>query len=70
MWYSAVGFVVTLTLSLLVGATHSGGNSRRLKFNRIGRLRSGSPLPGPDPSLENFRKGCVTSAMSRARTLS
>ena len=56
MWYSAVGFVVTLTLSLLV-APLTAEAQQATKVHRIGRLGPGSPLPGPDPSLENFRQG-------------
>ena len=58
MWYSAVGFVVTLTLSLLV-APLTAAAQQPTKVYRIGRLSSGSsPLPHElNPNLEAFRQG-------------
>jgi putative ABC transport system substrate-binding protein len=55
MWYSAVGFVVTLTLSLLV-APLTAEAQQATKVHRIGRLSSGSPTE-PNPNLEAFRQG-------------
>jgi putative tryptophan/tyrosine transport system substrate-binding protein len=55
MWYSAVGFVVTLTLSLLV-APRTAEAQQATKVHRIGRLSSGSPS-GPNLPLEAFRQG-------------
>ena len=56
MWYSAVGFVVTLTLSLLV-APLTAEAQQPTKVYRIGWLGAGPPLPEPNPSLEAFRQG-------------
>jgi len=55
MWYSAVGFVVTLTLSLLV-APLTAEAQQATKVHRIGRLSSGSPTE-LNPNLEAFRQG-------------
>jgi putative tryptophan/tyrosine transport system substrate-binding protein len=55
MWYSAVGFVVTLTLSLFV-APLTAEAQQATKVHRIGRLSSGSPTE-PNPNLEAFRQG-------------
>jgi putative ABC transport system substrate-binding protein len=55
MWYSAVGFVVTLTLSLLV-APRTAEAQQPTKVYQIGRLSPGSPTE-PDPHLEVFRQG-------------
>src|SRR5438128_10041840 len=57
MWYSAVGFVVTLTLSLLA-ALLTAEAQQATKVHRVGRLfGAGSPSSGPDPSFEAFRQG-------------
>src|SRR5215510_2484955 len=57
MWYSAVGFVVTLTLSLLV-ALLTAEAQQATQVHRVGRLfGAGSPSSGPDPSFEAFRQG-------------
>ena len=55
MWYSAVGFVVTLTLSLLV-APLTAEVQQATNVHRIGRLSPGSPTE-PNPNLEAFRQG-------------
>ncbi|HSX81809.1 MAG TPA: ABC transporter substrate-binding protein, partial [Candidatus Saccharimonadia bacterium] len=55
MWYSAVGFVVTLTLSLLV-VPLTAEAQQATQVHRIGRLSSGSPTE-PNPALEAFRQG-------------
>ncbi len=55
MWYSAVGFVVTLTLSLLV-APLTAEAQQATNVHRIGRLSPGSPTE-PNPNLEAFRQG-------------
>src|SRR5712691_2161119 len=55
MWYSAVGFVVTLTLSLLV-APLTAEAQQATNVHRIGRLSAGSPT-APNPNLEAFRQG-------------
>ena len=55
MWYSAIGFVVTLTLSLLV-VPRTAEAQQATKVHRIGRLSSGSPTE-PNPALEAFRQG-------------
>src|SRR5204863_9910899 len=55
MWYSAVGFVVTLTLSLLV-APLAAEAQQATSVHRIGRLSSGSPSE-PNLPLEAFRQG-------------
>jgi putative ABC transport system substrate-binding protein len=49
MWYSAVGFVVPLTLSLLV-APLTAEAQQPTKVYRIGGLGAGPPLPAPNPS--------------------
>jgi putative ABC transport system substrate-binding protein len=56
MWYSAVGFVVTLTLSLLVVPLTTDAQQPTQVFH-IGVLNPGSPLPGPTSSFELFRQG-------------
>ena len=57
MWHSAVGFVVTLTLSLLV-ALLTAEAQQATKVHRVGQLfGAGSPSSGPDPSFEAFRQG-------------
>jgi hypothetical protein len=55
MWYSAVGFVVTLTLSLLV-APLTAEAQQATNVHRIGRLSAGSSTE-PNPNLEAFRQG-------------
>jgi putative tryptophan/tyrosine transport system substrate-binding protein len=55
MWYSAVGCLVTLTLSMLV-APLTAEAQQATKVHRIGRLHPGSPTE-PDPNLEAFRQG-------------
>jgi putative ABC transport system substrate-binding protein len=55
MWYSAVGFVVTLTLSLLV-APLTAEAQQATNVHRIGWLLAGSPTE-PNPILEAFRQG-------------
>src|SRR5437899_4683262 len=57
MWHSAVGFVVTLTLSLLV-ALLTAEAQQATQVHRVGRLfGAGSPSSGPNPSEEAFRQG-------------
>ena len=56
MWYSAVGFVVTLTLSLLV-APRTAEAQQATNVHRIGRLGAWPSHPMPNPSLEAFRQG-------------
>ena len=58
MWYSAVGFVVTLTLSLLV-APLAAKAQPATKVYRIGNLSPGSPLHCPFHlwEWEVFRQG-------------
>ena len=57
MWYSAVGCIVTLTLSLLA-ALLTAEAQQATKVHRVGRLfGAGSPSSGPDPSFEAFRQG-------------
>ena len=55
MRYSAVGFVVTLTLSLLV-APLTAEAQQATNVHRIGRLSAGSSTE-PNPNLEAFRQG-------------
>lgn len=55
MWYSAVGCVVTFTLSLLV-APRTAEAQQATNVHRIGRLSAGSPTE-PNPLLEAFRQG-------------
>ena len=56
MWCSAVGSIVTLTLSLLaaplVTAAQPAGHVRR-----IGWLSPGFPRPDRDPPVDAFRQG-------------
>lgn len=56
MWYSTVGCIVTLALSLLV-APLAADAQQATKVHRVGRLNGGSPPSSPDPSLEAFRQG-------------
>jgi len=58
MWYSAVGFLVILTLSLLV-APRTAEAQQATHVHRIGRLSPGSPTE-PNPNLEAFRQGLRT----------
>src|SRR5438093_8062370 len=55
MGYSAIGFVVTLMLSLFV-VPRTAEAQQATKVHRIGRLSSGSPTE-PNPALEAFRQG-------------
>src|SRR5262245_32303123 len=55
MWYSAVGCLVTLALSLLVASLLAGAQPAG-KVHRIGRLSAASP-GGPNASLEAFQQG-------------
>ena len=56
MWYSAVGVIVTLTLSILaaplVTTAQPAGH-----VHRIGWLSPGSPRPDRDPPVDAFRQG-------------
>jgi hypothetical protein len=55
MWYSAVGCIMTLTLSLFVTPLCSNAQQPG-KAYRIGLLLAGSPPPSaPIPLLEAFR---------------
>ncbi len=56
MWYSTVGCIVTLALSLLAAplAAHAQPAG---KVHRVGRLNGGSPPSSPDPSFDAFRQG-------------
>src|SRR5215510_8771263 len=56
MWYRAVGFLVTLTLSILA-APLAAAAQQPTKVYRIGRLSWGSPLPESGPNLRAFRQG-------------
>jgi putative ABC transport system substrate-binding protein len=56
MWYSTVGCIVTLALSLLA-APLAADAQQATKVHRVGRLNGGSPPSNPDPSLEAFRQG-------------
>jgi len=56
MWYRAVGFLVTLTLSILA-APLAAAAQPPTKVYRIGRLSWGSPLPESGPNLRAFRQG-------------
>jgi len=55
MWYSTVGCIVTLTLSLLA-APLTAEAQEATNVHRIGRLSPGSPTE-PNPNLEAFRQG-------------
>jgi putative ABC transport system substrate-binding protein len=55
MWCSAIGCVVTLTLSMLV-ASLAAEAQQATKVYRIGRLQSSHPID-PNPTLEAFREG-------------
>src|SRR5438093_482377 len=55
MWYSAVGFVVTLTLTIFTAPLPAEAQ-QPTKVHRIGRLSPGSPTE-PNPNLEAFRQG-------------
>ena len=55
--FSAVGCIVTFTLSMLV-APLTAEAQQVTKVPQVGRLLSvGSPTAGPDPSFEAFRQG-------------
>jgi len=56
MWCSAVGFIVTLTLSLLAAPLVAEAQ-QSTKVYRIGWLHPGLSRPEPHPSLEAFRQG-------------
>src|SRR6266849_4328516 len=56
MWYSAVGFLMTLTLSLLA-APHVADAQQRGKVPRIGFLGDGSAAARAAQTLEPFREG-------------
>src|SRR5262249_27810768 len=56
MWYSAVGFIVTLALGLLLAPRASDGQAPT-KVHRIGYLSYGSPLPEFASHEEAFRQG-------------
>ena len=56
MWFSAVGAIVTLTLSLLVAPLVTAAQPVG-KMHRIGWLHPGLSRPAPHPSLEAFRQG-------------
>ena len=56
MWYSTVGVIVTLTLSILAPPLAADAQPAE-KVHRIGRLYPGPPLPESNPSLEAFRQG-------------
>jgi putative ABC transport system substrate-binding protein len=58
MWYSAVGFVVMLALSIFVAPLAADAQPAE-KVHRIGRLGPGfPPTPTqPNPSVEAFRQG-------------
>jgi hypothetical protein len=61
MWYSAVGSIVTLVLSLLT-TPHGAEAQQTGKVWRIGVLSFGSSPPGP---LEALRKDSTNSVMLR-----
>jgi putative tryptophan/tyrosine transport system substrate-binding protein len=56
MWYSAIGCIVTLILSLTV-APLTAEAQQLTKVFRIGVLHAGSPPSGPAPGSEAFRQG-------------
>jgi putative tryptophan/tyrosine transport system substrate-binding protein len=56
MWYSAVGFIVTLALGILLTPRASDGQAPT-QVHRIGYLSYGSPLPEFAPHVEAFRQG-------------
>jgi putative ABC transport system substrate-binding protein len=51
-----IGLLVTLTLAILVAPLASEAQPATHVY-RIGRLSSGNPPAGPDPSMEAFRQG-------------
>ena len=67
MWYSAVGFVVTFTLSLLV-APLTVEAQQATKVHRIGRLLSGSPL-SDNHLLEVFRQSLRDLGYAKGQSL-
>ena len=56
MWYSAVGFIVTLTWSLLAAALAASAQPAG-QIPRIGYLSILRPPGGPDAYLDAFREG-------------
>jgi putative ABC transport system substrate-binding protein len=56
MWYSAVGFIVTLALGLFLAPDPSHAQPP-MQVHRIGWLHPGLSRPEPHPSLEAFRQG-------------
>ena len=56
MWCSAVGVIVTLTLSMLVVSLFTAAQPAG-KVHRIGWLSPGFPRPDGDPPLDAFRQG-------------
>src|SRR2546423_8719357 len=56
MWRSTVGCINTLILSILTMALAATAQPAG-KVYRIGRLSTGSPPAGLNPSLEAFRQG-------------
>ena len=69
MWCSTVGVMVTLTLSILTAPLVTAAQPAG-KVYRIGWLSSGSLRPDVYPLSMPSGRGCVNSAMSRARTSS
>jgi putative ABC transport system substrate-binding protein len=56
MWCSAIGFLMTLILSLLAAPLASDAQ-QATKVHRIGWLIAGSPPSGPEPRLDDLRQG-------------
>ena len=56
MWCSAVGGIVTLTLSMLMAPLVTAAPPAG-KLHRIGRLSPGFPRPDRDPPVDAFRQG-------------
>ena len=56
MWYSAVGFIVTLALGICLAPRASDGQAPT-KVHRIGYLSAGPPLPEFAPHVEALRQG-------------
>jgi putative ABC transport system substrate-binding protein len=56
MWCSAVGVIVTLTLSMLVAPLFTAAQPAG-KVHRIGWLSPGFPRPDRDPPVDAFRQG-------------
>jgi len=56
MWYSAVGFIVTLALGIFLAPGISDGQGPT-KVHRIGYLSAGSPLPEFAPHVEALQQG-------------